>query len=490
MGIGFSFHAIFLCWVLGLHPLTWVGLSNTQSMAVAVSAWLLWAALGALLWLIIGETFYVLHQLIFSKNQHNSLHKPNQTSKLLGFSLLCGLVWVLIQQGYPSVMNWYVPWADLSLSQTQTALFKPFFQHLPPGSVTALIVSINIIAALWSTETTHLTKQTQQEETKTYSSKKLRTKHLQAATITAFLLVGFNTLFTHYQAPQTTSPVTPFTFQVWQGNLPIKTIRNKKSKAKDTTAYLSTLKQLSPLPQSNATLFFPEEGIIFGPIDWNHPKHHPQFAPLKQHLNNIAPQGDFIFGLTTFNSFSQPIRYYNSLLHLTADSTHFYHKQHLVPFGETVPSGLPIFPEAMWVTLMKWMNIPYIPSLSSGGENTPFHLGNGHTVGPLICFEITQHHLAQRYKYKQVSALFNSANLGWFHHHPVLTQQYLNIAQQRAIETHLPVIMSSNSGPSAIIDADGSIRASLSANQSGILQHQMTTNEKSSKINTLPWPVK
>lgn len=461
---GTVYHAIFLCWVLGLHPLTWVGLNPLQSAWVTVGAWALWSILGGVLWLVLGEALRALYQLI----------NPSTLAGCWGIALLFGLAWVLVQQGYPSLVNWYVPWASLSLSQVTIPLIQPLFQYLPPGGVTALIITINTgLAFQWH---------------RPHAANKV-------VYSTISILIGL-AIISNVNTPSIAhTSIAPFNFEIWQGNLPIGIIRNPKAQPSHSTRYVNALANNTDI-KPDTTLLWPEEGAIFGVLNPIAPKKHPQYDKLQQWVNHRLPQGQLIFGLTTVQPTSRPSNYYNSLIHVPPQQSqssktlesHLYHKQHLVPFGETVPSGLAILPSMLWPTLMQWLQVPYIPRLSKGQRAKPFNLSDSIKLGPMICFEITQSQLAQHYKHQGVDALFNSANLGWFHHHPTLAQQYLRYGQLRALETGLPVLISANSGPSAIIDAQGQITKQLSVNQSGILIHEMTPSKKSSTITARPFP--
>jgi apolipoprotein N-acyltransferase len=63
----------------------------------------------------------------------------------------------------------------------------------------------------------------------------------------------------------------------------------------------------------------------------------------------------------------------------------------------------------------------------------------------------------RQYKQQGADLLINSSNLGWFHQNPLLEAQFLAIGQLRAAETHLPLVISSNTGISAIISNQGEL---------------------------------
>jgi apolipoprotein N-acyltransferase len=126
----------------------------------------------------------------------------------------------------------------------------------------------------------------------------------------------------------------------------------------------------------------------------------------------------------------------------------FYDKEHLVPFGEYVPLG-------------KWL--PFITKLVPGqfefkpGRNTePLKTGSL-AMGLLICYEAIFPELAQKQVELGANVLVNISNDAWFGRSSA-PWQHLHLSILRAVEQNRAIIRATNSGVSAFIGPDGSLR--------------------------------
>ena len=140
-------------------------------------------------------------------------------------------------------------------------------------------------------------------------------------------------------------------------------------------------------------------------------------------------------------------RYYNSVVLLGADRA-YYHKRHLVPFGEYYP--------------MRWLlnffsgliSIPY-SDLTPGPREQDLLQVDGNRLGVSICFEdVFSREIMLALP--EASLLVNVSNDAWFGD-STAPHQHLQIAQMRAQETGRPMIRSTNTGVSAFIDHKGRI---------------------------------
>ncbi|MFD1480542.1 apolipoprotein N-acyltransferase [Paracoccus nototheniae] len=155
-------------------------------------------------------------------------------------------------------------------------------------------------------------------------------------------------------------------------------------------------------------------------------------------------------------------RFFNSLASIAPGGqvTDIYDKFHLVPFGEYIP----------WGDALERIGITAFAARQGNG----YSAGPGPAIlsvpgipdfQPLICYEaiFPQHlrHLDQRPDW-----LLQATNDAWF---GAISgpYQHLDQARLRAIETGLPLVRAANTGVSAVIDARGSLRASLPLNEAG-----------------------
>jgi apolipoprotein N-acyltransferase len=126
----------------------------------------------------------------------------------------------------------------------------------------------------------------------------------------------------------------------------------------------------------------------------------------------------------------------------------YYHKRHLVLFGEYYP--------------MRWLldlftgliNIPY-SDLTAGPREQPLMQVDGNTLGVSICFEDVFSREVLR-ALPEASLLVNVSNDAWFGNSSA-PHQHLQIAQMRAQETERVMIRSTNTGVSAFIDHKGRV---------------------------------
>ena len=139
-----------------------------------------------------------------------------------------------------------------------------------------------------------------------------------------------------------------------------------------------------------------------------------------------------------------------------------YDKHHLVPFGEFVH---PLF---KWFLAI--VNMP-LSDFNRGEVSQPSFDWQGQRVAPNICYEdLFGEELAARFIDLAASpTLFvNISNIGWFGN-TIAIDQHLNISRMRAIEFERPMIRSTNTGATAIIDYRGQVTHALERHTRGVL---------------------
>ncbi len=151
------------------------------------------------------------------------------------------------------------------------------------------------------------------------------------------------------------------------------------------------------------------------------------------------------------------LRYYNSvgLIEPGGAVVGLYDKVHLVVFGEYVPLE-------RYLPFLKLVT-PIEGSFSSGaGPRTLVLAVDGRTVefGPLICFEDVFGYLSRAMTRIGADVLLNLTNDGWFHDSPE-PYQHAALSAFRAVETRRPLVRSTNTGITTLIDRLGRTRALL-----------------------------
>ena len=146
-----------------------------------------------------------------------------------------------------------------------------------------------------------------------------------------------------------------------------------------------------------------------------------------------------------------------------------YHKQHLVPFGEFIPTGFKWFIEQM--------NIP-LGDFSRGESVQPPIILGEHKIVSNICFEDLFNseiikNLRQPGLENESTILLNISNLGWFGESNSL-KYHLMAARMRSIETSKPTIRSTNTGMTAHIDHKGTVKTLLHPTKPGYILTEVT----------------
>lgn len=132
-----------------------------------------------------------------------------------------------------------------------------------------------------------------------------------------------------------------------------------------------------------------------------------------------------------------------------------YAKAHLVPGGEYLPLR-PLL-EPLGATRLVAGSIDFIP----GPGPRTFDLGRHGKAGMQICYEIVfSGEVVQRSQ--RPDYIFNPSNDGWFGSWG--PPQHLGQARMRAAEEGLPVLRSTTTGISAVIDSRGVVRESIGRN--------------------------
>ncbi len=185
----------------------------------------------------------------------------------------------------------------------------------------------------------------------------------------------------------------------------------------------------------------------------------PEFA--RKRLGRvIGPQSTLLTGVVNLDIGTRDdgsqgaVSARNSVIALNGDGeiTHHYAKAHLVPYGEYLPMR-PIL-EPLGLSRLVAGSIDYQP----GPGPRTIDLGKHGKAGIQICYEIVFSG-AVADKANRPDYIFNPSNDGWFGTWG--PPQHLAQARMRALEEGLPVLRSTTTGISAVIDANGVVRGSI-----------------------------
>lgn len=255
----------------------------------------------------------------------------------------------------------------------------------------------------------------------------------------------------------TTPAGPPVTVALAQGNVP-QSMKFEESRFAGT---LETYRKL--VEQSSAQLtILPETAI-------------PRFIDLvdRDYIAALARavqqrKGDLLIGAPMrTHSPDGKVRYTNSVVSIGTSPIQTYSKSHLVPFGEFIPPGFG------WV--LDIMRIPLSDFSRGSLSQQPMLLANGLRVALNICYEDAFGEEIAR-QLPAATLLVNVSNVAWFGD-SLAPDQHLQISRMRALETGRPMLRATNTGVTAIIDAQGRVTGRLPSFTEGLLQGSVQPHE-------------
>jgi len=183
------------------------------------------------------------------------------------------------------------------------------------------------------------------------------------------------------------------------------------------------------------------------------------------------PNATLLLGALSYDS---PESFYNSAFGVAPRSgktSEPYHKQILMPFGEYTP-GLKLFPflknlnenaaEFSAGTHQVLIPVTLKTDENQAAQRSPIQ------IAPLICYEDVVSSLANIAALNGAQVLVNMSNDGWFGT-SVAARQHHQIASWRAVETGLPLLRTTNTGFTAVVNHFGITEAQLPEHQPGVL---------------------
>lgn len=156
---------------------------------------------------------------------------------------------------------------------------------------------------------------------------------------------------------------------------------------------------------------------------------------------------DVVLGLPVMDEKSG--RYYSSMMSLGRHEG-FYHKRHLVPFGEYVPFG------RLLRGLIGFFDLP-MSGFSPGPAHQPLLQVDGQRAGVSICYEDAfGAEVAEALP--RATLLINGSNNAWYGD-SLAPHQHLQISRMRALETGRPLLRATTNGITALVGPHGHLRA-------------------------------
>lgn len=231
-------------------------------------------------------------------------------------------------------------------------------------------------------------------------------------------------------------------FRLVQANIP----QSAKWEEADKLNNLNLHIKLSQNNNHLDAVIWPETAIPFAVSNLN-------INQLQQSLQSAIPKnGSLISGLIYLDYTNSDLQIFNSAVHLNNEKSEFYHKHHLVPFGEYVPLQKYFHFLFLDETVKKITNDAVNFSQGTGPQTL---FANNFSFSPLICYEVIFSTKIINQK-NPPDILINLTNDGWFGK-TIGPYQHLAHAQMRAIEYRKPLIRVAGTGISAYINEYGKI---------------------------------
>ncbi len=324
--------------------------------------------------------------------------------------LVLPLVWVLVEYLRGDwVLNGF-PWLQVAYGHIDTPLggYIPIIGVYGTGFLVALSASLCRFAA------------------------KNRSKAIWPITILVSIWLGGGLLKTI----RWTHPIgNAFPVALVQGNIPQdqKWLPDNKLKTLQKYRTLTDAHWQSKLiiwPESSIPAYLSEvDGFFITPLEADAQKHGT----------------DLVVSLPLEDRDSEAL--YNGVLNL-GHERRVYKKNHLLPFGEY----LPLQPLSGYVLNLLGIKLG---NFTSGGAHQPLLKANGYAFATTICYEdVFGDEVIQN---SQAAAfLVNVTNDAWFGD-SIEPHQHLQMARMRALETGRYLLRATNTGATAIVDAQGKI---------------------------------
>ena len=194
----------------------------------------------------------------------------------------------------------------------------------------------------------------------------------------------------------------------------------------------------------------------------------------------FATQSEILIGGYDQKPEASPLDFYESVFNasiLISDGKvkTAYHKNILIPFGETLPFG-PLNREIVKI-------VPAV-SLFARGNGTPkMETKNQLRFVTPICYEILESNYMRNLlnEWKGNHFIVNHTNDSWYGD-TAEPHQHLFLSKWRALEFNLPIIRSTNTGISSVIFQDGSESRRLGIGEEGSLDVRVPIGSGSETI--------
>ena len=452
---GFCYNFWYLHWIFSIHPLSWLGFTNFQSLSISILSLVLTSFLEAL--------FFVLFSVCYFCFKNISVKPYDQG---IFKYLIVTLIWLIIfNKLSASKLLLGFPWTLVEYSQYKNLFLIQISEYFGSISIGFLIVFFNLVLSdlfLWIFSIQKISKRYVPRNPGVLSS---IISGFLFIVILIFLSVVFGSCL--YKKNQENFSSKSVSISILQGNLPIKATRGGNL---DIQLALDTYDHL--IKSTESLLVITPEGSL--------PAIFTKNLRVQNWIKTISnqKQADIISG-TYCKEKDKLTNCAASYSSLQKDFS-FYKKERLVPFGEFTPFSnlLPKF--------LKHIAYNIIGNGFCEGKENHLLKTNIGNVGTSICFELIFPELIRAQALRGANLLINLSDLSWFSDE-LTKKQFLSFAVFRAVENRKPVIVATNNGTSAFIEPSGKIKSQSVSNTKGVLLDWVNPNKKNTVYAKYGW---
>ena len=454
----FIYNLISFIWIFSIHPLNWLGLKSIESGVIANLAWLIPSLYQSCFLLIFPIAIWLIYQF-------KSKKKLEELSVIE--IIILAFIWALIQykifaNGNNPLSIFAIPINQLAYSQASNADIKELLAIIGSPGLEILIVCFNILIANLIHVYNFSNSQAKMFYTNQASHGMIEINSLAKNLFNlALLIVLFTGIKLSNFNQSKLEAINPISIRLIQANLDRKDTRADLNNLMNiiNKQKLLSLKGLSE--SKSDLLIWSEAGI---PSSDGTELTTSLLSSLAEHYESFLYGTYREDGLSTFNSLS--------LINFEQGLEQNYNKEFLVPFGEYTPL-INLFP-----TPIKRLAHNTIGSGFDAMKSKQKLLKLKQEkirFASSICFELLFPKLTKEQVSKGAQFIVNINDLSWFSN-TIINDLFLAVAKVRALEHKKELILSSNSGYSSLISAEGEIVKLSPLNKEAHLDFMLSPN--------------